>query len=100
MRRGIDNSAALDAFMTTYRYAASEGLLVKDLRNDPVHARAHRGNAGAYFALISSRHWRHISSELPPGGVTKMHRHTCEALFYVLLDAVAQRWAYPCKTRR
>jgi gentisate 1,2-dioxygenase len=84
MRRGIDDSVALDAFMTTYRYAASEGLLVKDLRNHPVHARAHRGNAGAYFNFNKLQALEAHISELPPGGVRKMHRHTCEALFYVI----------------
>ena len=38
MRQGIDDSVALDAFMNTQRYAASEGLVVKNLKDHPVHA--------------------------------------------------------------
>ena len=84
MRQGIDDSAALDAFMNTYRYAASEGLVVKNLQTHPVHTRGHRGNAGAYFDFGKLQALEAHISELPPGKATKMHRHTCEALFYVL----------------
>lgn len=84
MRQGVDDSAALDAFMNTYRYAASYGLVVKNLMAHPVHARAHRGNAGAYFDFDKLRALETHISELPPGKATKMHRHTCEALFYIL----------------
>ncbi len=84
MRQGIDDSVALDAFMNTYRYAASEGLVVKNLPAHPVHTREHRGNAGAYFDFGKLQALEAHISELPPGKATKMHRHTCEALFYVL----------------
>jgi mannose-6-phosphate isomerase-like protein (cupin superfamily) len=84
MRQGIDDRAALEAFMHTYHYAASDGLVVKNLPAHPVHARGHRGNAGAYFDFGTLHALEAHISELPPGKATKMHRHTCEALFYVL----------------
>ncbi len=84
MRQGIDDSAALDAFMNAYRYAAGEGLVVKNLPDHPIHARAHRGNTGAYFDFGKLHALEAHISELPPGQATKMHHHTCEALFYVL----------------
>lgn len=51
----------------------------------PVHGRAHRGNAGAYFDFGKLRALEAHISELPPGKATKMYRHTCEALFYILV---------------
>ncbi len=84
MRQGIDDSAALDAFMGTYRYPASEGLVIKNVKAHAVHSREHRGNAGAYFDFGKLQALEAHISELPPGKATKMHRHMCEALFYVL----------------
>lgn len=84
MTRTINDSAALDAFMSTYVYPAAQGLVVRDIPHHPVHARAHRGNAGAYFGFEKLKALEAHLSELPPGAQTKTHRHTCEALFYVL----------------
>ena len=80
----VDDRAALDEFMSTYSHPAKDGLLVQAIAGHQVHARAHRGNAGAYFRFDELRALEAHISELPPGASTKMHRHTCEALFYVL----------------
>lgn len=80
----IDDRVALDEFMSAYSYPAKDGLIAKAVADHPVHARAHRGNAGAYFSFEDLHALEAHISELPPGGATKMHRHTCEALFYVL----------------
>jgi len=84
MTRIIDDSAAIDVFMNTHRYEASDGFLVKNLPKHPVHARPNRGNAGAYFNFVKLKSLEAHISELPPSQETKTHRHTCEALFYVL----------------
>jgi Auxin binding protein len=84
MRKTVDDRAALDDFMKTCSYPAYDGFVVKDVSDHPVHARAHRGNAGAYFNFKGLQALEAHISELPPGGCTKTHRHSCEALFYVL----------------
>ncbi len=84
MRKGVDDDAALEAFMSAHRYPAGEGLIGRDLKVHPVHPREHRGNAGAYFDFGRAQAMEAHISELPPGGATKMHRHMCEGLFYVL----------------
>jgi gentisate 1,2-dioxygenase len=84
MRKTVDDRAALDDFMKTCSYPAYDDFVVKDVSDHPVHARAHRGNAGAYFNFKGLQALEAHISELPPGGCTKTHRHSCEALFYVL----------------
>jgi gentisate 1,2-dioxygenase len=84
MRRPVDDRAALDNFMHTYSYPADDGLVVENMLDHPVHMRAHRGNAGAYFNFKGLQALEAHISELPPGASTKTHRHSCEALFYVL----------------
>jgi gentisate 1,2-dioxygenase len=83
-REDIDLARALDAFITAYNYPAEQGLLVKGLPKHPVHARADRGNAAAYFTFADIKNLEAHISEIPPGGSTLTHRHTGEALFYVI----------------
>ena len=80
----IDDRAALDEFMSAFSYPAKDGLLVRAIAGHKVHARAHRGNAGAYFRFDELRALEAHISELPPAASTRTHRHTCEALLYVL----------------
>jgi Auxin binding protein len=79
-----DLAAALDAFIKKFSYPAEQGLLIRNLSGHPVHARADRGNAAAYFSFPEIKNLEAHVSEIPPGGATRTHRHTCEALFYVL----------------
>jgi quercetin dioxygenase-like cupin family protein len=76
--------ASLDAFIKAFSYPAEQGLLVKNLPEHPVHARADRGNAAAYFSFPGIKGLEAHVSEIPPGGATPTHRHTCEAFFYVI----------------
>jgi mannose-6-phosphate isomerase-like protein (cupin superfamily) len=76
--------AALDAFMTQHAVAAQDGLLVKNLSDQPVHWRADRGNSAAYFKFDGLLSLEAHISEIAPGQKTAVHRHTCEALFYVV----------------
>jgi gentisate 1,2-dioxygenase len=50
----------------------------------PVHPRADRGKAAAYFSFPELKTLEAHVSEIPPGEATGLHRHSCEALFYVL----------------
>ena len=84
MNEPADVRAALDAFMAAHSYPAEGGLVVGDLPAHPVHARADRGNAAAYFHFPELRTLEAHVSEIPPGQATTRHRHSCEALFYVL----------------
>lgn len=79
-----DDKEALDAFMRAHTYAAEDGLLVKQLVHHPVHARTDRGNAAAYFRFPGLKALEAHVSELPAGASATLHRHNCEALFYVL----------------
>jgi gentisate 1,2-dioxygenase len=79
-----DLAAALDAFIKKFSYPAEQGLLVRNLSGHQVHARADRGNAAAYFSFPDIRNLEAHISEIPPGGATPTHRHTCEAFFYVI----------------
>ena len=72
MTTGIDDRAALDAFMQAHTYPAENGLLVRDVAHHKVHARAHRGNAGAYFGFLNQRALEAHISEIPGGASTKM----------------------------
>jgi len=79
-----DLIAMLDAFIKGFNYPAEQGLLVKNLPEHPVHARADRGNGAAYFSFPDIRNLEAHISEIPPGGATPTHRHTCDAFFYVI----------------
>ena len=79
-----DLVASLDAFIKTFSYPAEQGLLVKNLLHYSVHARADRGNAAAYFVFPDIKNLEAHISEIPPGGATSTHRHSCEAFFYVI----------------
>jgi mannose-6-phosphate isomerase-like protein (cupin superfamily) len=54
------------------------------LISHPVHARRDRGNAAAYFQFLDLKALEAHVSELPAGAAARLHRHSCEALFYVL----------------
>jgi auxin binding protein len=79
-----DDKETLDAFMRAHTYPAQNGLLVKQLMRHPVHARSDRGNAAAYFQFPGLKALEAHVSELPAGASATLHRHSCEALFYVL----------------
>jgi hypothetical protein len=57
----------------------------------PVHPRADHGNSAAYFSFPELKTLEAHVSEIPPGEVTGLHRHSCEALFYVLAGKVIRR---------
>ncbi len=60
------------------------GIFFRDLREYPVHSRELRGNRGAYFQLGDNRVLDAHISEIPPGGHSKTHRHTHEAVIYII----------------
>jgi gentisate 1,2-dioxygenase len=79
-----DPSKDLDAFMSAFSYPARQGLLIQNVTEHPVHPRADRGNSAAYFSFPELKTLEAHLSEIPPGEATGLHRHSCEALFYVL----------------
>jgi quercetin dioxygenase-like cupin family protein len=70
--------------MSAFSYPAREGLLIQNLTDHPVHPRTDRGNSAAYFSFPALKTLEAHLSEIPPGGTTGLHRHSSEALFYVL----------------
>ena len=83
----MDLVASLDDFVRRFSYPAEQGLIVRQLAAHPVHPRGDRGNAAAYFTFEQMRTMEAHVSEIPPAGVTATHRHTCEAVFFVLAGA-------------
>ncbi|HEU5237682.1 MAG TPA: cupin domain-containing protein [Pyrinomonadaceae bacterium] len=79
-----DLVASLDSFIEAFSYPAEHGLLVRNLPEHAVHARADRGNAAAYFTFPDIKNLEAHVSEIPPGTATPTHRHTGEAFFYVI----------------
>jgi gentisate 1,2-dioxygenase len=84
MNKAPDLVTSLDNFIKSFSYLAQQGLLVKNIAEHPVHARADRGNAAAYFSFPDIKSLEAHVSEIPPASSTPTHRHSCEALFYVL----------------
>jgi len=82
-----DLVAALDAFIKAFSYSAEQGLLVKNLPEHRVHTREDRGNAATYFSFPEIKNLEAHVSEIAPGGETPVHRHTCEAFFYVIFGS-------------
>jgi len=82
-----DLTAALEAFVKEFSYPAQQGLSIRNLPQHPVHARTDRGNAAAYFSFPNIKNLEAHVSEIPPGGATPTHRHTCEAFFYVIFGS-------------
>jgi len=80
----MDLVASLNDFVRRFSYPAEQGLIVRQIAAHPVHPRTDRGNAAAYFSFDALRTMEAHVSEIPPGGVTATHRHTCEAVFFVL----------------
>jgi len=84
VNKSSDLVTSLDNFIKSFSYRAQQGLLVKNIAEHPVHARADRGNAAAYFSFPDIKSMEAHVSEIPPASSTPTHRHSCEALFYVL----------------
>jgi gentisate 1,2-dioxygenase len=87
MNKSPDLVTSLDNFIKSFSYPAQQGLLVKNIAEHPVHARADRGNAAAYFSFPNIKSLAAHVSEIPPASSTPTHRHSCEALFYVLFGS-------------
>jgi gentisate 1,2-dioxygenase len=75
---------ALDAFMRTFRFPAEQGLIVKNLPDHEVMWRADRSNSAAYFSFDGLHSLEAHVSEIAAGQDTQSHRHSCEAIVYVL----------------
>ena len=71
-----------DEFMRRHRHPGVE--FIENLKTYPVAPRRLRGNAGAYFELGDNRVLDAHISEIRPGGHGKKHRHSNEAIVYVL----------------
>lgn len=60
------------------------GIIFRDLKNHPVHLRSSRGKAIAYFEFADNRSLDAHIDEIPPGGRSGKHRHTNEAVIYIV----------------
>lgn len=62
------------------------GFIVKDLKTTPLVERKYRGTSARFYKLGGTKHKRlqpHLS-ELPPGAKSVNHRHTTEAVIYIV----------------
>jgi quercetin dioxygenase-like cupin family protein len=58
--------------------------LVKNLRELPLVAREYRNTKARFFKLTGDRRLQPHLSELPPNGKSVNHRHTTEAVIYIV----------------
>jgi quercetin dioxygenase-like cupin family protein len=58
--------------------------LVRNLRDLPLVAREYRNTKARFFKLTGDRRLQPHLSELPPGGKSVNHRHTTEAVMYIV----------------
>ncbi len=72
-----------DEFMKRHRHSQVE--FIENLKTYPVVPRRLRGNAGAYFELGANKVLDAHISEIRPGGHGKKHRHSNEAVVFILL---------------
>jgi gentisate 1,2-dioxygenase len=63
---------------------AKEGFCFKNLKEFPLENRKARGTVGVHFNLSGNKIITAHVSEIAPGGSNKRHRHTAEAIIYVL----------------
>jgi len=61
-----------------------EATLVKDLKTTELVARAYRKTKARFYRLGGAIRLQPHLSELPPGGVSVKHRHTTEAVLYIV----------------
>lgn len=66
------------------KYGLKDVRLVKNLKGHPVQARKLRGNAGAYFEFKDIHVLDAHISEMTPGGKSKKHRHSNEAIIIIV----------------
>lgn len=66
------------------KYEIKDVRAVKNLREHEVTKRKIRGNAGAYFDLKDMLVLNAHITELPAGKIGKKHRHSNEAMIYIL----------------
>ncbi|HEX9077926.1 MAG TPA: cupin domain-containing protein [Anaerolineae bacterium] len=70
-------------FMKEHRHSGVE--FIENLKTFPVVPRRLRGNAGAYFELGDNKILDAHISEVRPGGHGKKHRHSNEAVVYIVM---------------
>ncbi len=61
-----------------------EAVIVRDLRTTELVPRPHRNTKARFFRLGGARRLQAHVSELPPGGSSVKHRHTTEAVIYIV----------------
>jgi uncharacterized RmlC-like cupin family protein len=64
---------------------ATETTVVKDLRTTELVAREYRGTKARFYRLSGAIRLQPHLSELPPGHASVKHRHTTEAVLYIVL---------------
>ena len=66
------------------KHALKDIAIARNLKEHPVHARKLRGNAGAYFEFKDMNVLNAHMSEIVPGGKSKKHRHSNEAIITIV----------------
>ena len=63
---------------------ATEAVLIKDLKTTELVSRPHRHTKARFYRLGSDIRLQPHVSELPPGKASVNHRHTTEAVIYIV----------------
>lgn len=62
----------------------TEATIIKDLKTTELIAREYRKTKARFYRLSGAIRLQPHLSELPPGGVSVKHRHTTEAVLYIV----------------
>ncbi len=66
------------------KHPATEATLVRDLKTTELVAREYRNTKARFYRLSGAIRLQPHLSELPPGGRSVKHRHTTEAVLYIV----------------
>src|SRR3712207_9432860 len=68
-----------------------EATIIKDLRTTDLVAREYRGTKARFYRLSGAIRLQPHLSELPPGHASVKHRHTTEAVLYIVKGRSEER---------
>ncbi len=66
------------------KHPPTEATIVKDLRTTELIAREYRGTKARFYRLSGAIRLQPHLSELPPSHASVKHRHTTEAVLYIV----------------
>lgn len=78
------NSEMVEREQWNSRNPPTEAIIIKDLKTTDLVSRPHRNTKARFYRLGSDIRLQPHVSELPPGKASVNHRHTTEAVIYIV----------------